>query len=160
MCKQLDARRAVKAEALNRLALIEDELTAAAVASTEGDATAFRTYANLTAEANKHRQMADIFTRALEAFDRARAEAKEAKFKERQAAANERRKLNLDAQEREQRRYIEAHIERLVASGQKREAETWRNELKKLRQTLEQAMPPVGQKPTGPSHVIGVTNLE
>ena len=99
--------------ALNQLACVEEKLTEAAVAATGGDATAFKKYASLTAEANRYRQEADVFARALEAFDKSRAEANAAKFKVRQDKANERRQAMLDAMEYEERQHIERTIPRL-----------------------------------------------
>ena len=51
--------------ALNQLACVEERLTEAAVAAMAGDATAFKKYSSLTAEANRYRQEADVFTRAF-----------------------------------------------------------------------------------------------
>jgi len=64
----------------------------------------------------------------------------------------------IDAMEAEERTYIDATIERLDAQGLKRDADVWREERAKLRETLEARHPPVGTKPKGPSHIVGITN--
>jgi|RhiMethySRZTD1v2_1073278.scaffolds.fasta_scaffold1036025_3 hypothetical protein len=144
--------------ALNQLAYVEEQLTEAAIEATSGNRAAFKKYADLTAQANRHRQEAEVFARALEAFDKSRAEAHAAKFKARQDKANLRRKAMIDAMEAEERTYIDATIERLDAQGLKRDADVWREERAKLRETLEARHPPVGTKPKGPSHIVGITN--
>ena len=63
----------------------------------------------------------------------------------------------LDAMEYEERQHIERTIARLDAEGLKRDADIWRDELAKLRDTLEKRHPPVGTKPKGPSQIVGIT---
>ena len=67
--------------ALNQLAYVKEKLTEAAVdEATSGNGAAFKKYASLTAEANRHRQEAEVFERALQAFDKSRAAAQAEKF--------------------------------------------------------------------------------
>jgi hypothetical protein len=99
--------------ALNQLAYVEEQLTEAAIEATSGNRAAFKKYADLTAQANRHRQEAEVFARALEAFDKSRAEAHAAKFKARQDKANLRRKAMIDAMEAEERTYIDGSFERV-----------------------------------------------
>lgn len=83
----------------NELGEIEAQISAVAVAATEGDGSAFKKYARLDKEATRLRAQAALFERAIVAFDKSRAAAAEAKQAERIAAGNERRKKLLDAQE-------------------------------------------------------------
>ena len=123
------------------LACVEEKLTEAAVAATGGDATAFKKYASLTAEANRYRQEAEVFARALELSTRAAQGPPKPKRRNVSPRRTSGGSCSSRTRTTSRSQQMERTIARLDAIGDKREADLWRNELAKLRDTLGEAAP-------------------